>query len=481
MGADVATITNEEEFEAWLENQPQDWAVVLAARVALRVLPLIGTWQPKRIDSIEARNRLILMTFRATAATWVAARYPARRADGLFSARSGFVASASGFAASASGFAAYAARSAAAARSAHAADASVAAYAARSACAAAAAASASSASSSAAAASAARSGFGASATIWQSITADATELVLTGRPATLAGQPLWRDSASETIGEAWNDLKADLLGQGTYWTVWTEWYEARLAGKQVRRKDVETFRVTLDDAAAEGMFPDRTRAEWDEVLREHEADWKKGPAHVNALIKARIESRGAKGSTKPDNDEGTATRSARSSQAPKAKSALGKIVIANAQSLTEQIDLLIEAIDLRREDLESHKPNDEEDYAVWKIEHDNILDLAARVHALEKSVRDFLACQGPEDAIEPAVVSFSNSLKIWWSKHDQQVINSAWRFTRRAGKLGVIVASAGVGASIGWPLATMSVAIALIGGDKLIEQVGKIKLPKGKA
>lgn len=234
-----------------------------------------------------------------------------------------------------------------------------------------------------------------------------------------------------------------------------------------------------------------------------EADWEKGPAHVNALIKEKMkqveERLLASGapysvpfevgflhteitSTSETKPKTTSTGDQkRKTRSPKAKSALGKIVIANAQSLTEQIDLLIEAIDLRREDLESHKPNDEDDYAAWKVEHDNILDLAERVRNLEKSVRDFLACQGPEDAIEPAVASFSNSLRVWWSKHDQQVINAAWRFGKKAGKLGLIVASAGVGASFGMAFATTPVAIALIGGDKLIEQVGKIKLPKGKA
>ncbi len=474
MGARVATITNEVEFKAWLDHKPREVAVVLAARSALRVLPLIGTWLVAGSSADEIRDELMLGVFRAIVASLNNVKYVAHPSDRtLLRAANALAQRAIDRSASAR-----IARTAnASARSAH----------------------------SAVAVATQPPGHEVAhiviasleyalvavqphaigRTIWRSLAIDAS-LIDAGRSAqTIAELPIWEVGAlpeglHPLFQNSWSELRAELLALGHDWDVWTDWYDAILDGKLTEPAELAVFRASLNG----------------------ETDWEKGPAYVNALIKEKMKqleerllASGAPysvpfevgflqteiASTSETKPKTTSTGDQkRKTPPPRAKSALGKIVIANAQSLTEQIDLLIEAIDLRREYLESHKPNDEDGYDVWKIEHDNILDLAARVHALEKSVRDFLACQGPEDAIEPAVASFSNSLKVWWNKHDQEVINAAWRFGKKAGKLGVIVASAGVGASFGMAFATTPVAIAVIGGDKLIEQVGKIKLPKGK-
>lgn len=464
----MATITNEQEFNAWLEGKPRHAMEVIGARIALRTLPLIEG--ASKVGSVRLVQPipLLLPTFRCLAAAVLGAtsakpskvrRQAARRAaimlDGL-NVQSQPQLPVAFAAAAAARLLDSAAVRATVVSVAHAAvyafayeDKDALSYAKIAI---------EQVSQLAQAASSV-----AEVAIWESVQSDIEILEGGEKPKILAQKPIWDqirwpDRMPNEFGRLWFNLKIDLLDLHEDWTVWTDWYDAILDGNLMEPTELSHFRVSLND----------------------ETDWEKGPAHVNALIKARIESRGEKGSTKPENSEGTATRNARSSQTPKAKSALSKTVIANAQSLTEQIDLLIEAIDLRREDLESHKPNDEEEYAAWKIEHDNILHLAGRVHAVEKSVRDFLACQGSEDAIEPTVVSLSNSLKVWWSKHDQELINHAWRFGRKAGKLGVVVASAGVGASFGMAFATTPVAIALMGGDKLIEQVNKLKLPTVK-
>ena len=39
----MADIRNRSQFEAWLGKQPREVAVALAARVALRVLPIVET------------------------------------------------------------------------------------------------------------------------------------------------------------------------------------------------------------------------------------------------------------------------------------------------------------------------------------------------------------------------------------------------------------------------------------------------------
>ncbi len=311
-------------------------------------------------------------------------------------------------------------------------------------------------------------------------------------------QTIWPANLPNEFSRLWSYLRIDLGDVGQDWDVWTDWYEARLAGKKPRWKDIEIFRVTLSDEAAIATAKDIRSKNWSAVLKVHEIDWENGPAHVNALIKAKINEKRsaywhkrraptiALGKMFLEMNEYVdvlAQSNKPPSQIPKpvAKSVLGQFVVQNSVELVEKIELLKEAIELRREDLESHKPNEEIDQAAWTSEHEAIIDLATRVRALEKAVEEFLNCGGSEDTIEPEAISLGNSVKAWWRRHDQEVINSGWRFTRKASKLGVIVASAGVGAMFGMGYVTAPVAIAIIGGDRLIDQMKKIKMPATKA
>ena len=66
----------------------------------------------------------------------------------------------------------------------------------------------------------------------------------------------------------WANLCTALLSENQNWDVWTRWYDAVLAGNPTPGgEELDIYRVTLDG----------------------EDDWKKGPAHVNALIKAKEE------------------------------------------------------------------------------------------------------------------------------------------------------------------------------------------------
>jgi hypothetical protein len=71
----LAEFKNAEELKAWLETQPREVAVALAVRAALRVLPLLQSAQSLYLESDFFADSL-LPVFRATAVSWVSAKYP---------------------------------------------------------------------------------------------------------------------------------------------------------------------------------------------------------------------------------------------------------------------------------------------------------------------------------------------------------------------------------------------------------------------
>jgi hypothetical protein len=106
-------------------------------------------------------------------------------------------------------------------------------------------------------------------------TAAAEDLVKIQHGATLSRQPLWIDHVPGWAMERWQHLKDQLQSVGDQnWAVWIDWYEARLSGNPTHPE--------LSAAANE-------RIELARVLEIEEDDWKLGPAHVNAKIKAIIE------------------------------------------------------------------------------------------------------------------------------------------------------------------------------------------------
>ena len=84
----------------------------------------------------------------------------------------------------------------------------------------------------------------------------------------LMSAPLWQSGMPMWFLHAYEKMKVNLRSAGQGWSVWTDWYDAILAGNPTPGgEELELYRVTLDS----------------------EEDWAKGPAHVNALIKKKQE------------------------------------------------------------------------------------------------------------------------------------------------------------------------------------------------
>lgn len=75
----VPRFENEEQLKAWLEDKPAAWSRVIAARVSLRVFPLVFTAYdvPDKTLSLDQKKRLLLVCWRAVFISVAACKYPA--------------------------------------------------------------------------------------------------------------------------------------------------------------------------------------------------------------------------------------------------------------------------------------------------------------------------------------------------------------------------------------------------------------------
>jgi hypothetical protein len=242
--------SNQKDVEQWLADKPPEWAVVMAARAALRSIPALASEARTAAGNVQiAESSIILPMFRAASATWVAAL----KDDVPFSAiafaeRAALACVPTNAVLSVSAAISAARASDEATRAAHAA---------------------SNASASASAAAAMAGNVEAGERVWSVVADDARILEHPIAPNDVAHHPLWPGGFPNWVIESWNQLKHELLLLNSDWEVWTTWYEARLNGGPVPQA-LEIARVTIAEKI-----------------------WKQGPRAVNTEIARLISLREA--------------------------------------------------------------------------------------------------------------------------------------------------------------------------------------------
>jgi hypothetical protein len=258
MSEDVAkrdlSFTDREALDGWLRTEPREVSFIIAARAALRVLPVAGP----RLPATDAKQfgALIAALFRATALARVLAKYPThanelRPAAATAAATNarGHASDAAAHAARAAHYAAYIAFAAdtknAAARAAAAAEAAAdAAY--------------------AAAADYVGDAALAADAAWAALSSDVYFLETGGAVAVLADRRLWPGPTPSWAAELWAKSLA-ALPPGEDWDVWGRWYHERLTGARSRGEAYELVFANVPNGV-----------------------WVEGPATANRWIKEHL-------------------------------------------------------------------------------------------------------------------------------------------------------------------------------------------------
>lgn len=248
----MTEITSREELREWLKGRDKQTCVAIAARIALRVVPLLEKTAYKHSDVI------ILPSLYAISTSWFAGRRPNQEV-GSAAALAAATSDAGRTAAAAYGVALTANSAARTAAPPTVFDstgivaANAAVYTALTA--------------DTVAVNAANI-----LNVWQGISGDVTFLEEGQTVEALMERPLFLGDMDSELKKRWQSMKEALLSLDENWQVWTNWYEDRLVGGPR-----PNGRLVIEALERERvLIPDE--------------DWKKGAAHVNALI-AEMEKR----------------------------------------------------------------------------------------------------------------------------------------------------------------------------------------------
>jgi len=256
VGEAVVFFSNFDEARRWFKDQPREVCIAMAVRAALRVMPTVRSYI---LEDASARSAsLVLPLLRTMAAPLVTATWPPGNGK-LESA-----AAAAARAASAAFTGTVPIPGDAALTAVHTATAAIDA-----------ALTAANSSPTNTAIMAARASVAARAATAPTDAADANADAAMADSLTsveLSRRPLWPEGMPEKIRNDWSTLRSTLLDLDPGWSVWTDWYEDRLLGADdpLSRPLIESLEVER------ALIPD--------------AEWEKGPAHVNSLI-AEIEAK----------------------------------------------------------------------------------------------------------------------------------------------------------------------------------------------
>lgn len=247
-------LRSREEVEQFLEEKPREWAEILAARTALRVLPLLGSLfaQPQRKQAGRKPDDILLSLLRGAVLPWLVALVPSSRQDLREAAHAAARSTARAAAAAYTADAYAPARAAAAAAEG---DAAYAVY---------------------AAATAAT----ANAAVFEAFSSDASRLAGFGQADILRSMPLWSGfDALGIIAAGWRELTAALSrrdGAADWRMVWIDWYESIRDGREP---------WSLPSEIGERIMV--------EAMLWSQEEWDRGAVHINrrlaGLITAELE------------------------------------------------------------------------------------------------------------------------------------------------------------------------------------------------
>jgi hypothetical protein len=147
----------------------------------------------------------------------------------------------------------------------------------------------------------------------------------------------------------------------------------------------------------------------------------------------------------------------------KARTQIGKAVVANASQLRIMIAALRSLIDEKIETLRAQRPNSDESVGERDASIDEYMRLGQQVDALGASIDAFKKKALQEKEVVKAVKTFADGIQAWWEKHHERICDSAFG----AGLFTTAISVCSLAGSQGKTVAIIVGAIA--GGKPLVD------------